>query len=114
MKSMAKWMLGAAVAAGGLGLAATPAKAAEWGVYVGGPAAYVPPCPGPGYQWIAGYYSGGYWIPGRWAFVGYHNDFVRYYGDRDRFYYRDRDDWRRRDWNRDRHDREWDHDHWRR
>jgi hypothetical protein len=111
MKSMAKWMLGAAVVAGGLGLAATPAKAAEWGVYVGGPAAYVPPCPGPGYQWVAGYYSGGYWVPGRWAFNGYHNNVVRYYGDRDRVYYRDRDDFRR-----DRDDRHWDrdHDHWRR
>jgi hypothetical protein len=114
MKSMAKWMLGAAVVAGGLGLAATPAKAAEWGVYVGGPAAYVPPCPGPGYEWVAGYYSGGYWVPGRWAFAGYPRTYVRYYGDRDdhRGYYRDRDDWRRHD----RDDRHWDrdHDHWRR
>jgi hypothetical protein len=110
MKSMAKWMLGAAVAVGGLGLAATPAKAAEWGVYVGGPAAYVPPCPGPGYEWVAGYYSGGYWVPGRWAFGGYHNNLVRYYGDRDRVYSRDRDDLRRRDWDHNRHDG----DRWRR
>jgi len=124
MKSMAKWMLGAAVVAGGLGLAATPAKAAEFGVYIGGPAAYVPPCPGPGYEWTAGYYSGGYWVPGRWNFVS-----AGYYGhDRDdyRVYYRDRDDYRRRDrdhdrrdWDRDRHDRDdhrgyRDHDHWRR
>ena len=97
MKSMAKWMLGAAVVAGGLSLAATPAKAAEFGVYVGGPAAYVPPCPGPGYQWTAGYYSGGYWVPARWTFVG-----VR---DRDDYRvarYNDRDDYRRRDWDRDR------------
>ena len=130
MKSMAKWILGAAVVAGGLGLAATPAKAAEFGVYIGGPAAYVPPCPGPGYEWTAGYYSGGYWVPGRWAFAGYSAPAVRYYGDRDdyRVYYRDRDDYRRRDWDRhdrrdwDRHDRDdrrWDrgdrdHDHWRR
>ena len=111
MKSMATWMLGAAVVAGGLGLAATPAKAADWGVYVGGPAAYVPPCPGPGYEWVAGYYSGGYWIPGRWAFVGVRDrdDYpvARYYGDRDDHrYYRDRDDYRDRDgWrDRDRHD----------
>ena len=113
MKSMAKWMLGAAVVAGGLGLAATPAKAAEFGVYIGGPTAYVPPCPGPGYQWVAGYYSGGYWVPGRWAFGG-GNHYVRYYGDRDdhRAYYRDRDDYRRHD----RDDRHWDrdHDHFRR
>jgi hypothetical protein len=110
MKSMAKWMLGAAVVAGGLGLAATPAKAAEWGVYVGGPAAYVPPCPGPGYEWTAGYYSGGYWVPGRWAFVGYRERYdspvVRYYGDRD--------DYRRHDWDRDRHEREEHRDHDRR
>lgn len=113
MKSMAKWMLGAVVVAGGLGLAATPAKAAEFGVYVGGPAAYVPPSPGPGYAWVAGYYSGGYWVPGRWNFVGVHDRYVRYYGDRDdhRVYYRDRDDYRRGD--RDGHfDR--DHDHFRR
>ena len=103
MKSMAKWMLGAAVLAGGLGLAATPAKAAEWGVYVGGPAAYVPPCPGPGYQWVAGSYSGGYWAPGRWAFVGVRgrDDYrvARFYGDRDDHRYNDRD--------RDRHDRDY-------
>lgn len=112
MKRMAKWMLGAAVVAGGLGLAATPAKAAEWGVYIGGPAAYVPPCPGPGYEWVAGYYSGGYWVPGRWAYSG-----AGYYGDRDdyRVYYRDRDDYRRHDWDHDRRDwdgdrRGWDHD----
>jgi hypothetical protein len=137
MKSMAKWILGAAVVAGGLGLAATPAKAAEFGVYIGGPAAYVPPCPGPGYEWTAGYYSDGYWVPGRWVFAGYRAPVVRYYGDRDdyRYYYhrdrddwrdyRDRDDWRRRDWEHERHewrehhdrdDRYWDHDHdhWRR
>jgi hypothetical protein len=115
MKSMAKWVLGAAVVAGGLGLAATPAKAAEWGVYVGGPAAYVPPCPGPGYTWAAGYYSGGYWVPGRWNFVGGRDRVVRYYGDRDdhRAYYRDRDDYRRGDGDRDHHDRD-DHDHFRR
>lgn len=113
---MAKWMLGAAVVAGGLGLAATPAKAAEWGVYVGGPAAYVPPCPGPGYQWVAGYYSGGYWVPGRWNFVGVRGreyPVARYYGDRDDHrYYRDRDD--RRYYDRDDHrdrDRGWDRDH---
>ena len=110
-------MLGAAVVAGGLGLAATPAKAAEWGVYVGGPAAYVPPCPGPGYSWVAGYYSGGYWVPGRWNYIGVRDRYpvARYYGDRDdhRVYYRDRDDHRDRDrgWDRDRHDRD---DHFRR
>jgi hypothetical protein len=124
MKSMAKWMLGAAVVAGGLGLAATPANAAQFGVYIGGPAAYVPPCPGPGYQWTAGYYSGGYWVPGRWAFAGRDRDdyrVARYYGgDRDDHrYYRDRDDHRDRDRGgdrdrRDRDDRGRDGDHFRR
>ncbi|HWG20495.1 MAG TPA: hypothetical protein VG225_08180 [Terracidiphilus sp.] len=98
MKQLGKWMLGAAVAAGTLGLAST-ANAAQFGIYVsGGPAAYVPPSPGPGYQWVAGYYNQGYWIPGRWAYVG-----ARYY-DRDdyRAYYRDHDGNRGRDRDQDR------------
>jgi hypothetical protein len=53
-----------------LGAGATTAQAAEIGVYIGGPVAYVPPCPGPGYAWVAGYYANGYWVPGRWNFVG--------------------------------------------
>jgi hypothetical protein len=93
------WMLGAALVAGGLGLASTQAKAAEFGVYVGSPAAYVPPCPGPGYQWIAGYYADGYWVPGRWAFAG---GPIMGYGY-DGYYRRDGD--RDREWHRD-----WDHD----
>lgn len=102
MKQLGKWMLGAAVAAGTLGLGTTAAHAAQIGVYVsGGPVAYVPPCPGPGYQWTAGYYTNGYWVPGRWAYVG-----ARFYGgDRDRVYIRsyDRDHRDRgRDWDRDR------------
>jgi hypothetical protein len=98
MKQLGKWMLGAAVAAGTLGLGTTAAHAAQIGVYVsGGPVAYAPPCPGPGYQWVAGYYSGGYWVPGRWAFVG-----ARYY-DRDDYRVRtyDRDDYRFRAYDRD-------------
>jgi hypothetical protein len=31
---------------------------------------YVPPCPGDGYVWTAGYYNGGYWVPGAWVFRG--------------------------------------------
>jgi len=101
MLSTKTWMLGAALLAGGFGLASTQAKAAEFGVYVGGPVAYVPPCPGPGYEWIAGYYANGYWISGRWAFVGVrgpapivrfdvhrdfgHRDFDRGRVDHDRF-----------------------------
>jgi hypothetical protein len=99
MGSMKSWMLGAAIVAGAVGLGATAAQAAEFGIYVGGPAAYVPPCPGPGYVWTAGYMSDGYWVPGRWSFAGY--------VDRDRFehrdFYRDRDfDRHDRDFYRDR------------
>jgi hypothetical protein len=70
MKTMKKWMLAAAMVAGGLGLAAAPAQAARIGIYVRGPIAYVPPCPGPGYVWVAGYDANGYWVPGYWNFVG--------------------------------------------
>ena len=66
MVSMRKWMLGAAVVAGTLGLAAAPAQAAEFRVHVRGPVAYVPPSPGPGYIWVDGYYANGYWVPGFW------------------------------------------------
>ena len=31
---------------------------------------YIPPCPGDGYLWTAGYYNGGYWVPGAWTFGG--------------------------------------------
>ena len=75
----------------------TTAHAAQFGIYVRSGAAYVPPCPGPGYAWTAGYYDGGYWVPGQWNFVGVRRDF-----DRDDYarVYRDRDD--RRGWDRDR------------
>ncbi len=110
MGSMKNWMLGAAVLAGAGGLGAVPAQAAEFGIYVRGPVAYVPPCPGPGYVWTAGYMSGGYWIPGRWILGGY---------DRDRFFRRDFDrDNRGRNFDRDRNrsrddyrDRDRDRDH---
>jgi hypothetical protein len=110
MGSMKNWMLGAAVMVGGLGLATVPAHAAQFGIYVGGgQAAYIPPCPGPGYSWVAGYMSDGYWIPGRWAFTGYADGYGYGYGDGDgdRFEHFDRDrGWDRgRGWNRedDRH-----------
>lgn len=110
MGSMRNWMLGAAVLAGAAGLGSIPAQAAEFGVYVRGPVAYVPPSPGPGYVWIEGYRSGGYWVPGRWNFVGYR--------DRDRYEFRDRDRYDRgRDFDRDRHwdrDRDRGHDRYRR
>jgi hypothetical protein len=70
MGSLRNWMLGAAVVAGAAALGTTTAQAAEFGVYVRGPVAYVPPCPGPGYVWTAGYMANGYWVPGYWNFVG--------------------------------------------
>ncbi len=122
MKSIGKWILGAAVVAGGLGLGATTAQAAQFGVYIGAGPSYVPPCPGPGYVWSAGYESGGYWIPGGWNYVGvryggsegyyrgYDRDWDRHRGwDRDRDWDRHRDWDRERRWDRDR-DRHWDHE----
>lgn len=69
MKSIRKVMLGAALAVGAMGLAAVPAHAARIGVVVGGHA-YVPPCPGPGYVWVNGYWAGGDWMPGYWNYAG--------------------------------------------
>ncbi len=101
MVSMKKWMLGVALAMGVAGLGATTAQAAQVRVYVGaGPAAYIPPCPGPGYFWVAGYYSGGYWIPGRWDFRGV----VGRDYDRGRMVVVDRDHNRGRDLNVNRND----------
>jgi hypothetical protein len=122
MKQLGKWILGAAVVAAGLGLGATTAQAAEFGVYVRGPVAYVPPCPGAGYVWVGGYYDGGYWVPGYWNYAGVsyrhydRDDFRGWDRDRDRRYYdydrdRDRRYHDRDDWRFD-HDR--DHDHFRR
>lgn len=85
MKNFGKWMLGAAIVAGGLGLGATSAQAAEFRVAIGGPAAYIPPCPGPGYAWVAGYYNNGYWVPGYWNNAGYRDRVVV----RDRGFYQD-------------------------
>ena len=72
MTGMKRWMLGAAMVAGAALVGAPPANAARVGIYVGAgtPAAYVPPCPGPGYAWVDGYYADGYWVPGYWNYVG--------------------------------------------
>lgn len=134
MKNVAKWVLGAAVLAGGMVLGTPVANAAQWRVSVGvGDQAYVPPCPGPGYAWVNGYYDGGYWVPGYWNYVGgvsytyygggyRHYDRDDYYRDHDRRFY-DRDDHRRFDrddyrrFDRDDHfrgDRDHDHDRWHR
>jgi len=70
MGSMKKWMLGAALAAGIVGMGATTARAARVGVYIGAPAVAVPACPGPGFVWVGGYWDGGVWVPGYWNYVG--------------------------------------------
>lgn len=76
---------------------------------------YRPPCPGPGYVWVGGYYNGPYYVQGYWRRNDDDNYYGRgYYGNHDyygrgyygRNYYRGDDDrgWRRRD---DWHDRGW-------
>jgi hypothetical protein len=65
-----------------LGIAAAAAQA-QVGVYLGVRApispvvvAAVPPCPGDGYIWTAGYYAGRTWYPGRWVYRGYDRGYV--------------------------------------
>lgn len=71
MVGMKKWILGAVLAVSAFGLGATKANAARIGIYVGAPAVVMPPCPGPGYIWQAGYWDNGYWVPGAWVFSDY-------------------------------------------
>jgi len=109
-----KRVLRALVLTGIMGIAAAAAQA-QVSVYFGvrAPQAYaysnyVPPCPGEGYAWTAGYYTygpyGQVWVPGRW---------IRHYDG----YYRHDNGWHR-GWDRDRdrdyyrhydRDRGWDH-----
>lgn len=124
MKSISKWMLGAAMVAGALSMGTAKANAAQFGIVIRTGPAYMPPCPGPGYEWVAGYYDGyGSWVPGYWNYVAYSRPIppppgiYAGYGwrggwDRDRHW-----DHERREhggWDRD-GDRHWDHDgdrHW--
>ena len=95
MKSMLKKVvLSAALAAGTLGLGAAQANAAVR-IVVGAPVAYVPPCPGAGYVWVAGYYNGGVWVPGFWRAprVGVYAGPGYYRGG---YYFHGRDDFRGR------------------
>ena len=119
MGSMKKMILGAAFAIGAAGFTAVPAEAAHVGIYfgVGAPGAYMPPCPGPGYAWVNGYWAGGGWMPGYWNYVGGgYGPAFGYYGDGDgdgsgwfrrgddfRGGWGDRGDWHRGgDWGHDR------------
>jgi hypothetical protein len=72
-KGFGKWALGAALAAGALGMGTAKANAAQvrvgigFGVPVAAPVAYVPACPGPGYAWVGGYWGPRrVWVPGYW------------------------------------------------
>ncbi len=68
-----KSILRALALTGILGLGAAGAQA-QTRVFIGvRPAivAPVPPCPGVGYIWAPGYYSGAVWFPGRWVYRGY-------------------------------------------
>jgi len=83
-----------------------------FGVTVGAPVVdtYVPPCPGDGYEWVAGYYDGGYWVPGAWRLrAGY---VARPYGGFGYERHFDRDDrhFDRDDRHFDRDDRHFDRD----
>jgi len=99
--TMRSLMVGVALLGGLAGVGTVAAKAAPIEFHERFEAGYIPPCPGEGYIWTAGYYNGGYWVPGAWVFRG-HRDFDRgyaYYGggyrfdnDHRRFEGRDRDD----------------------
>jgi hypothetical protein len=74
-----KSILRALALTGILGLGAAAGAQAQTGVFIGVRApivAVIPPCPGDGYFWSAGYYSGPVWVPGRWVFRGYDRDRV--------------------------------------
>jgi len=62
---------------------------------------YIPPCPGEGYVWTAGYNNGGYWVPGQWVFrgsqEGYGNGFYQRHFDGDERRFEGRRDFDRRD-----------------
>jgi hypothetical protein len=67
---MRNWMLGMTLVAGLFTTGAVTANAAPLQFRVGVEENYVPPCPGDGYVWTAGYYNAGYWVPGVWNFRG--------------------------------------------
>ncbi len=97
-----KSILRALALTGIIGFGAAAGAQSQTRVYVGIGAPIVtavPPCPGDGYVWTAGYYDGPVWVPGRWIYRGYDRD--AYFHARvnvDRGYYFDRD---RRDFDRD-------------
>jgi hypothetical protein len=89
---------------GMIGIGTVAGAQAQTRVYVGIGApivAAIPPCPGDGYIWTAGYYEGPVWVPGRWIYRGYdRDDYFRARVDWDHHYSYDRD---RRGYDRDDH-----------
>ncbi len=74
-----KSILRALALTGILGLGAAAGAQAQTRVVIGVGApvvAVVPACPGVGYVWTPGYYSGVVFVPGRWVFRGYDRDRV--------------------------------------
>ncbi len=106
-----KSILRALALTGIVGFGAAAGAQAQTRVYVGIGApvvAAIPPCPGDGYVWTAGYYEGRAWVPGRWIYRGYDRGNYGARVDWDHRYYNDHD---RRGFDRD-HDR-YDRDHYR-
>ncbi len=71
-----------------------------------------PPCPGPDYSWVDGYWDRNYgrnvWVAGYWTRVAPRYDRPRYYERYERRFDRDHD----RDWDHDRdHDRRYGRDY---
>ena len=72
-----KSILRALALTGIVGFGAAAGAQAQTRVYVGFGAPVVsaiPPCPGVGYEWSAGYYDGPVFVPGRWIYRGYDRD----------------------------------------
>lgn len=94
MKGILRTLTFAGIVAAGA-VAAQPAHAqVRFAIGVGVPApvyapayaeGYIPPCPGDGYIWTAGYYNAGIWIPGRWVRHDYYAA-RPYYGGRAYFH----------------------------
>ena len=73
-----KSILRALALTGILGISAAGAQA-QTRVFVGVGApvvAAIPACPGVGYVWTPGYYSGAVFVPGRWVYRGFDRDRV--------------------------------------
>jgi len=100
MGSMKNWMLGAVVLGGAQhAWEAFRHRLPNLEFRLGVHERYVPPSPGPGYFWTAGYYDGGYWFlgGGPWRAIAIATGLwiADYYRDRgfdpDRRWDRDRD-----------------------